>query len=66
MQVIRASFPGKPTSHFADITWPNHSPDLAVPDYFFWGYVKSKGRTFELKQQIQECIEGIPKKCYML
>jgi hypothetical protein len=22
--------------------WPAHSPDLAVPDYFFWNYVGSK------------------------
>jgi len=26
---------------FRDIAWPACSPDLAVPDYLLWGYVKS-------------------------
>jgi hypothetical protein len=42
VQVIMAMFPGEPISCFADITWTTHSLDLAVPDYFFTGYVKSK------------------------
>jgi hypothetical protein len=35
-------FPGRLISRFGDINWPACSPDLAVPDYFLWGYVKSK------------------------
>jgi hypothetical protein len=43
VEVIRAVFPGKLISCFAHITWPTHSPNLAVPDYYFFsGYVKSK------------------------
>jgi hypothetical protein len=47
---------------------PTHSPDLAVPDYFLCGYVKSKvyetrpANTDDLKEQILECIQGIPKE----
>ena len=25
-----------------DLEWPPRSPDLTVPDYFLWGYLKSK------------------------
>lgn len=40
VEVIGAVFPGKLISCFAHITWPTHSPNLAVPDYFFLDYVK--------------------------
>jgi hypothetical protein len=33
MQVLRTMFPG---------TWPARSPDIAVQNYFLWGYVKNK------------------------
>jgi hypothetical protein len=48
------------------ITWP----DLAVPDYFLWCYVRSKvykvyetrpTSIYDLKHQILECVQGIPK-----
>ena len=45
-----------------DNTWPAPSTDLAVPDYFLWGYVKSKvyetrpANIADLKQRILECI----------
>jgi hypothetical protein len=44
------------------------SPHLAVPDYFLWGYVKSKvyetcpANIDDLKQRIRECTQGIPKE----
>ena len=47
--------------------WTTRSPDLAVPNYFLWGYIKSKvhetrpANIDDLKQQILECIEGIHK-----
>jgi hypothetical protein len=61
-------FPGRLISHFQDITWPTRSPDLAVPDYFLWGCVKSKvyktdpGNIADLKHWILECIQGIHKE----
>jgi hypothetical protein len=27
---------------FGDIEWPPRSPDLTAPDFFLWGYLKSK------------------------
>lgn len=57
---------------FTDITWPACSLDLAIPQYFLWGHIKSQvykmilANTDDLKKLIQECIQRIPKKCYML
>jgi len=61
-------FPGRLISHSGDITWPTHSPDHAVVDYFLWGYVKSKvyktrpANIADLKQRILEFIQGNPKE----
>jgi len=61
-------FPGRLISHSGDITWPTHSPDHAVPDYFLCGYIKSKvyethpASSADLKQRILECIQGNPKE----
>jgi len=27
---------------FGDITWPAWSPDLTVPDFFLWGFLKDR------------------------
>jgi hypothetical protein len=68
MQVFRTLFPGRLISHSGDTIWPACLPDLAVSDYFLWGYVKSKvhetgpANIDDLKQQIWECIQGIPKE----
>jgi hypothetical protein len=42
MQVHRTMFPGRLVTRFGDITWLARSRDLVVPDYFIWGYVRSK------------------------
>jgi hypothetical protein len=39
IQVFKTKFPGRLISRFGDITG---SPDHVVPDYFLWGYIKSK------------------------
>jgi hypothetical protein len=73
MQVLR-TVSGKTSCSVGDITWPARSPDIAVQDYFLWGYVKNKvyetrtANIADLKQRILECIQGIPKemlKCVM-
>jgi len=67
MQVLKTWFPGRPIANFADITWPAFLPDLGAPSCIFWGYAESKvygthpANTGDLKQQIQECIQGILK-----
>jgi len=68
MQVLTKMLPGRFISHFADITWPTHSSDLAVSYCYIWGYVKSKvnetcpAKLCDLKLQIFEYIQGIPKE----
>jgi len=68
MKVFRIIFPGILISNFVDITCPTSSPDHEIPDYFLWGYAKSKvyethpANIVDLKQQILKCIKGNPKK----
>ena len=70
MQVLRTVFPIRLISHSGDIIWPARSPDLVVPDYFPWGYVRRKmyevyetcpANIYDLKHQILDCAQGIPK-----
>jgi hypothetical protein len=50
---------------FGDIAWPARSPDLTVPDFFLWGFLKD--RVFrrrimtiqELKQAIVDEVAAI-------
>ena len=52
-------------SHFGDIAWPAQSPDLTVPHFFLWGFLKD--RVFrrhimtiqELKQAIVDEVAAI-------
>lgn len=68
MQVLWTMFPGRLISRFGDIAWSTRSPDLAVPDYFLWDYVKRKiykthpANIDYLQQQILEFIQGIPEE----
>lgn len=67
MDVLRETFPGRLISRFGDIPWPARSPDLAVCDFFLWGYLKHKvfssrpQSIAELKEAIQREIEAIPQ-----
>jgi len=29
-------------SRFDDVAWPTRSPDLTVPDFFLWGFLKDR------------------------
>ena len=40
--VLRRYFEGRLISRFGDIHWPPRSPDLTPPDFFLWGFLKSK------------------------
>ena len=43
---------------FGDIAWPARSPDLTVPDFFLWGFLK--GRVFQRRiMTIQELKQAI-------
>jgi hypothetical protein len=39
MAVVREMF-GTVISRFGDIAWPARSPDVTVPDFFLWGFLK--------------------------
>lgn len=59
-------FPLRLISRRGDINWPARSPDLTAPDYFLWGFLKSrvfrrKPRNIDqLKEAIRDEIHGIP------
>lgn len=42
IQFLQRKFPGRLMSKRGDIDWPPRSPDLTPPDFFLWGYLKSK------------------------
>jgi len=64
MAVVREMF-GTVISRFGDIAWPARSPDLTVPDFFLWVFLKD--RVFrrrimtiqELKQAIVDEVAAV-------
>jgi Helix-turn-helix domain (DUF4817) len=40
--ILKNAFPGRLISRFGDLHWPARSPDLTVPDFFLWGFLKSR------------------------
>ena len=68
MTVVRHMFPQHVVSHFGDVPWPPHSPDLSACDFFLWGYLKlkvyvRKPRTVDdLKVSIREEIATLPQE----
>lgn len=67
MAVINEMSAGKLTSRRGDIAWPPRSPDLTPPDFFMWGYLKSRvysnnpATINQLKTNIQEEMTAIPR-----
>lgn len=65
MNLLNEHFPGRIISRYADFAWPPCAPDLTVPDFFLWGYLKSKVYTnapktlAELKTNITDEIQKI-------
>lgn len=65
MDYLRRKFLGRVISKGGDIDWPPRSPDLAAPDFFLWGFLKSKvyankPKTIEeLKNNIRDEIAAI-------
>lgn len=49
MAALRSMFPGRLVSRHGDFNWPPRSPDLTIPDFFLWGYLKA--RVFENRPQ---------------
>jgi hypothetical protein len=63
---VTAEFKGRLISRFGEVTCPAHLPDLAIPGYFLWGYIKSKiyetcpSNIDDLQRQIWEKMQGNP------
>jgi hypothetical protein len=66
MSVLREHFPGHLISLRGDLQWPACSPNIALCDYFLWGYLKSpmytdRSRTLaQLKENIRQAMAHIP------
>ena len=64
MAVVHEVF-GTVISRFGDIAWPARSPDLTVPDFFLWGFLKD--RVFRRRiMTIQELKQAILTKLRLL
>lgn len=67
LAVVNEMFAGKLISRRGDIAWPPRSPDLTPPDFFMWGYLKSKvysnnpATINQLKTNIREEMTAIPR-----
>lgn len=42
IDILEEAFPGRLISRFGNLHWPARSPDLTVPDFFLWGFLKSR------------------------
>jgi len=68
MTVVQQMFPQHVVSHFVDVPWPPHSPDLSACDFFLWSYLKSKVyvrkpcTVNDLKVSIHEEIATVPQE----
>ena len=64
---LKEHFGKRVISRYAEFEWASHSPDLSPPDFYLWGYLKSKvyankPRTIsELKVAIRDEIRAIPR-----
>ena len=65
MTTVQNMFPRHLISHFGDVSWPPHSPNLSTCDFFLWGYLKSRVYTHnprmlnDLKEAIRQEIRPI-------
>lgn len=66
IDLLKPMFPNRLISKNGDFDWPPRSPDLTAPDFFLWGYLKSKVYTNKpkstraFKRNIQREIARIP------
>lgn len=42
IDLLKRTFPNRLISKSGNFDWPPRSPDLTAPDFFLWGYLKSK------------------------
>lgn len=42
LAVLKKAFGSRLLSRGTDFVWPPRSPDITAPDFFLWGYLKSR------------------------
>ena len=69
LTIVLNMFPRHLFSHFGDVPWPLHSPDLSTCDFFFlWGCLKSRVYAHkphmlnDLKEAIRQEIRPIDRQ----
>ena len=64
---LQGIFSGKVISKGGSVPWPPRSPDLALPDFFLWGYLKSQVyrtpvRSLRLlKRRLRAAVRAVPE-----
>ena len=67
LSYLEETFPGKVISRKGSVAWPPRSPDLTLPDFFLWGYLKGKVYSrpshsiAALKKRIRKEVRAIPR-----
>jgi len=61
-QWLDMKMPGRWIGRRGPVEWPPRSPDLTLPDFFLWGYLKSK--VYDCKpRNLQELMDNIRETC---
>ena len=66
MRYLRGQFPGRLMSKRGDFPWPPRSPDLAICDFFLWGYLKHQIWNVPIENQprnLRELQDAIRREC---
>ena len=66
LRYLRGQFPGRVMSKRGGWPWAPRSPDLAVCDFFLWGYLKQKMWNVPINDQpqnLRELREAIRREC---
>jgi hypothetical protein len=65
LALLQQHFPGRLISKRAHVNWPPRSPDLTPPDFFLWGFLKSRvyannpQTLHDLRNNIREAVASI-------
>lgn len=66
IRYLRGQFPNRLMGKNGDWPWPPRSPDLAICDFFLWGYLKHKIWNVPVNQQPQNLLQlrqSIQREC---
>ena len=50
--LLNRLFSQKLISRHGDVNWPPRSPDLTLPDFYLWGYIKEKFTSINQTQSL--------------